>query len=170
MLSRPSSSTCVPTPASTHSRSGAWPCPQVALSAILVHVKNHHRGVQLARFLAIDELLKQQWCEEALEVTCSSGCHSFFTPVEHKIADKSARFKAIWYGRLDGASFCNGNQLGSSFCRVGVKPPRKCARRPTDLLGKEGAHLWRRVAPHTASVLNGTLAMQQQAGTVAKLA
>ena len=103
-------------------------------SALLVHVKNHQAGKQLERFVAIDDFLHKRWCGEELAVTCRVGCRGFLTPLERKLVEEDEKWKSIWGQRVDNASFCNGLQQGASYCRVGARAPRKCPKRPVDLL------------------------------------
>lgn len=111
---------------------------RVARSSVLVHSKNHQRGKQLERFLRIHAFLTEVTCKETLEVTCSTGCRAFLTPGERKNIETSEVFAELWGGRVDNASFCNGAQANSAYCRVGAVKPRRCRPKPEDLLQMDG--------------------------------
>ena len=123
---------------------------KVAESALLVHSKNHQRGVQTERFVAIDQFMRSSFCPLALQVRCDDGCRAFLTRNEAESAKKSETFREIWGARIDEAPFCVSAQNGSAFCRVGSKGGLKakpklgssgggsggivCARKPHDLI------------------------------------
>ena len=95
---------------------------------------------------------------EPLVVSCESGCRAFLNPSEVDNVKRVATFSAAWAPRVDNASFCNGQQAGAAYCRVGAtKPPykRKCVRKPVDLLtGHED--LWKAVRPRVAELISAS--------------
>lgn len=138
---------------------------RVAKSSLLVHSKNHQAGKQLERFVAVHDFFAQTACVETLEVTCQSGCRAFLNPGEKESMEKSASFSEVWGAHVDNATFCNGKQSGAAYCRVGAAKPRKCARKPDDLLKR--AQLWLAVAPKTQALVNATSHLQLLADRVA---
>ena len=159
---------------------------KVSKLAVIVHVKNHQKGKQLERFLAVDDFLKGKRCEARLAVSCGGGCRSFLTDGENDNLEKMSTsgfnirgervpsFREVWLPRIENASFCTGVQNGSVMCRVGVATPRTrpCARRPirpVDLLTKEHASLFHDVATRAQELLSQTQRMTAAAQGVLSL-
>ena len=158
---------------------------RVARSAILVHSKNHQRGVQLARFLAIDDFMRSSSCNLELAVDCAMGCRAFLTRGEAEAVGRSETFAKVWGDRVDNASFCTGSQRGASFCRVGTAQlaarrsaakvagrgadgaSALCQRKPKDLL-KE-SELWPPVQARAQAALNSTSELQRLADAASAL-
>ena len=132
---------------------------KVTKSAVIVHVKNHQKGKQLERFLAVDDFLKAKRCTQELAVTCTVGCRGFLNDGEVKNIANSPTYSQVWAGRVDNESFCSGVQAGAAYCRVGGTGARKCPRKPVDLLTKEHAVLFRGVAERAAEQMAMTTRM-----------
>ena len=151
---------------------------RVARSSILVHSKNHQRGKQLERFLRIHAFLTDVKCAETLEVTCGVGCRAFLTQGEQHNMEDSDLFLQAWRERIDNASFCTGRQMGSAYCRVVARRPRRCRPKPEDLLQIDG--MWpsavlgkrplsdctTRLCTDYFGLVNATARLQQLAGAL----
>ena len=76
------------------------------------------------------------YCAEELDVSCEVGCRAFFSRNENDTARLRRHFGQVWGPRIDGATFCNGQQASAAYCRIGAARPRarRCERRPRDLL------------------------------------
>jgi hypothetical protein len=149
---------------------------KVARTAILVHTKNHQRGKQLERFLAIDQFLRQSSCGLQPAVRCQSGCRAFLTKGELDMVAKSESFQSVWGSRVGNASFCTGAQGGAAFCRVGTADQRQkqagerrapCPRKPKDLL--QASDIWPPLHMRAQALANETAQLQHLADTAVSL-